>query len=500
MPFERHAFISYAHIDNQPLPTEKDGWVTLFHEALEQLLAGRLGGQAEIWRDDKLRGNDMFSDEIVAQFPRTAALVSILTPRYVKSEWCTKELLRFCDAAERTGGLVVDNKCRVFKVVKLPVEAREELPRVLAEVLGYEFYEIADHAPRELDPAYGEQSKQDFLRKVAKLAWDIKLLLDRLSATGGAADDVGKDATSPRPVVFLAECSRDRREAREVLETELKRLGYTVLPDRPLPSDEGEYVSAVEALLQRSDLAVHLVGSGYGAIPDGASQKSIVVLQNELAVKRCRQGALTRVVWLPDGIVSEHPAQAAFIDALRTQPAAQFGADLITGDLQTLRGTVHAALKKLERSASAAPSPPDASMRKRIHVVCDARDRKDALGLLRVLREKADVTLPVFTGDAAAVRAANHSLLMACDAVILYYGAGDEAWKFHQQNELRRIRALRGDRPLPPELLYLAAPVTDDKELLLGLGERNLVDALAGVADAAILAVVASVTGSAATA
>jgi hypothetical protein len=36
-------FISYAHIDNQPLPTEKDGWVTLFH--------GRFSSS---WRDDSV--------------------------------------------------------------------------------------------------------------------------------------------------------------------------------------------------------------------------------------------------------------------------------------------------------------------------------------------------------------------------------------------------------------------------------------------------------------
>jgi hypothetical protein len=500
MPFERHAFISYAHIDNQPLPTEKEGWVTLFHEALEQLLAGRLGGQADIWRDDKLRGNDVFSDEIVAQFPRTAALVSILTPRYVKSEWCTKELGRFCEAAGRTGGLVVDNKCRIFKVVKLPVEAREALPQVLGEVLGYEFYEIdADHAPRELDPAYGEKSKQDFLRRVARLAWDIKLLLDRLAAHDGAAGGARKDEGAARPVIFLAECSRDRREAREVLEAELERLGYTVLPDRPLPGDEGEYVAAVAALLARSQLAVHLVGSGYGMVPDGPSQKSVVAIQNELAVTRAREAMLPRIVWLPEGTTSAHPAQAAFIEALHTRPEIQFGADLITGDLETLRGAVHAALKKLERSRSAAASAAAGGTRKRVHLLCDARDRKDALPLIRRLRDTVDVTLPIFTGDAAAVREANQSLLAACDAAILYYGAGDEAWKFHQQNELRRIRALRGDRPLPPEVLYLAAPVTEDKELLVGLGEPHLIDALTGVPEAVIATFLAGVTGNAST-
>jgi hypothetical protein len=488
--YERHAFISYAHIDNQPLPTEQDGWVTLFHEALEQLLAGRLGGTAKVWRDHKLRGNDVFASEIVGQFLTTAALVSILTPRYLKSEWCTKEIGEFCDAAEKTGGVVVDNKSRVFKVLKLPIDEQPAaLPPALSQVLGYEFYELdADQTPRELDPAYGEKSKQDFLRKVAKLAWDIKLLLDRLSADAVSA---GTD----KPVVYLAECSRDRREAREMLEGELTRLGYVVLPDAPLPTDEREYVAEVERLLARCRFAIHLIGGTYGLVPDGPSQKSVVVLQNEIAAKATQAAALKRVIWVPEGTQSDQSAQAAFIAALHSDAAMQLGADLVTGDLETLKGAIHAALKKIERpEPERRPAPAAVSTaRHRIHLLCDARDRKEAIALIKHLRDAAEVSLPIFAGDAAQVREANQSLLMACDAVILYYGAGDEAWKFHQQNELRRIRALRTDDPLPPETVYLSGATSDDKDLLVALGEPTVVDGRNGLPEAALAAALAAV-------
>ena len=503
MTFERHAFISYAHIDNQPLPTEKAGWVTLFHDALQQLLSGRLGGNADIWRDQKLRGNDIFSDEIVAQFPRTAALISILTPRYLRSEWCTKEIKEFCEVAQRAGGLVVGNKCRVFKVVKLPTDQQDPLPPVLTQVLGYEFYDFdEDKTPRELDPAFGEKSKQDFLRKIAKLAWDIKLLLDQLDAHDPSRDSPEKDEAACKPIVYLAECSRDRREAREILEGELRRLGYTVIPERQLPSDEGDYIAEVARLLARSRFSIHLVGSSYGLVPDGSSQKSVVVLQNELAVKRSQSGALQRVIWLPDGTSSEHPAQAAFIEALHKDANSQFGAELITGDLETLRAAIHAALKKIARADQPTQTEPTAAQdsRKKIHVLCDAKDRKDAVALLKFLKGRGlDVSFPVFTGGAGEVREANQSLLVSCDAVILYYGAGDEAWRFHQQNELKKIRAQRSEKPLPAEFIYLAGPATEDKGLLLDLQEPNLINGLNGFSEDAMAAFPAAVAPRAAT-
>ena len=109
MPFDLHAFISYAHIDNEPLEPGQPGWVSRFHAVLKTRLSQRLGEPARLWRDDKLRGDDVFDDEIRAQLPRAALLVSILTPRYVRSGWCKSELDGFAAAAAATGGVQVRN-------------------------------------------------------------------------------------------------------------------------------------------------------------------------------------------------------------------------------------------------------------------------------------------------------------------------------------------------------------------------------------------------------
>ena len=109
MRFKKHLFISYAHLDNQILSSEEEGWISRFHASLESLLSMRLGGKARIWRDTKLTGNDIFGDEIVDQFPETALLVSIISPRYLRSEWCTKEAREFVEAASDTGGVTVGN-------------------------------------------------------------------------------------------------------------------------------------------------------------------------------------------------------------------------------------------------------------------------------------------------------------------------------------------------------------------------------------------------------
>ena len=531
MPFEHDLFISYAHIDNQPLTAEQQGWVTRFHATLSAQLSMRLGSVARIWRDDKLRGNDVFSNEIEQQFGRTALLVSVLTPRYLASDWCRRELTGFCAEFGRSGGLAPANKQRVFKVVKTPVGDVAGLPASLRDTKGYDFFTDCDGAPLELDPAYGVKYSEGYFRLVAVLSWELAQLLKVLQApvaglaTGGvAANDPGQPSTNPsahsvdadaaatpganndtaglpttaaavagddlRPVVYLAECTADRREVRSMLDAELKLHGVRVLPEQALPrDDEAAYNSAVEAQLAQCALSIHLVGTVYGAVPDGAGDKSVSVLQNEAAARQCHHGSLQRLIWLPEGTTSPQPQQQAFIQRLLEDDDAQYGADLLSADVEALKSAMHTMLKKLQQPKPAPPPPPvpaadlvvDAGTTNPpaaplVYLLCDALDRKATVPLRRWLKDHGyGVALPAFEGGAAQVRAANDQLVATCDAVLLFYGAGDEAWKRTTDNDLVKRRGLRG-ADAPALFTWLDTPSSADKDDLVDMAEPGLID------------------------
>ena len=524
MKFDQHVFISYAHIDNQPLSPQQQGWVTRFHATLGALLSMRIGRPAQIWRDDKLRGNDVFAAEIVEQFGHTAMLMSVLTPRYLESEWCTRELREFCEQAEREGGVVRDNKSRVFKVLKGPLDTEAALPGAIRGVLGYDFYVLEDGAPLELDAAYGESFAQNYNRRVGKLAWDAAQLLKQLEGAADPGPGVGPGAApatpqAVKPTVYLADCSHDRHDLRERLEAELKLHGCTVLPDRQLPlDDETECLRRVGQWLARCDLAIHLVGATSGAVPDGASGESIVAMQNRLAAERSRACALPRLIWLPEGTRSENATQQAFIDALHTDADAQFGADLLSGGIETFRTAIYTTLERLGAAAAAAaaavtaaatttatpiPEPgvaPPAVTAASVYLICVEPDRKASLPLRRFLRDHGiDVELPAFEGSAAAVREANAALLANCAAVIVFYGAGDEAWKRSVDSDLKKLKGASA-RSLPaPAFTYLAEPRSGDKEDLFDMQEPGLIDARSGLPEAALLALLGALRSGRAT-
>ena len=397
MPFDSDVFISYAHLDNQPLAAGMVGWVSEFHEALGKRLGEVLGKAPRIWRDPKLQGNDVFAREIEERFERAAVLVSVITPRYLESEWCRRELSEFWEAARHTGGPVVGNKARVFKVVKTPVE-RTRMPPPLEPLLGYEFYRLQPGTgrPLEFNRVYGPDAERDFWVRLNDLAYDLADLLKRLEQPGASP-------AADQPTAYLATATADLQPQHDALRRELLRHGYGVRPDRELPLRSPDLEPAVAEGLEASRVSIHLIGAAFGVVPEGGVD-SLPAVQARLAAERARLGGLVRLVWIAPGAPSDDPRHRAFLAALRDDPAPGPGSDLLETPFEDLMALAVARLTAAERPASparaAAPRPLP-----RVYLVCDGRDL-DAVGPLRryLFDRELEVTLPAFEGDETALR------------------------------------------------------------------------------------------------
>jgi hypothetical protein len=502
MAFEKQVFISYAHLDNVPLTPTQDGWINVFHKTLSAALTMQLGREAQIWRDSKLAGNDIFADEIVQQFPKTELLISILTPRYVQSEWCTREVHEFYKSAQVTGGVRVENKSRIIKVIKTPVSDEKPLPDVMKDALGYPFFIYEDDKPVGLDPAFGPQFAEKLNLKIYLLAVDVAQLIGKIESEAPTGAAPAAAAGNDKPGIFIADCSVDLSEGREAVMSDLRGCGYPVYPETKLTTDvEASYLGDLAANLACCKLAVQILGGGYGIVPDGPSELSVPALTNALAVEYSRKFGLKRIIWVPSGTQVSSSRQQQFLDSLVRDPQAQFGADLITGNLEDLKSAIHAALKKIE--APPPPPPPvteeAADGTKRVYLICDQRDKKLTVPLIKFLKAQGiQPNVPVFEGDAATVRQLNQDLLSACDAAIIFYGSGDEAWKGSIDAEILRSKEFRPSKKAPPTFTYLAEPSTDDKSFLVETEEpATLINCLSGFSESALANVMKTVTGKA---
>ncbi len=459
--FDYDLFISYAHIDNEALTESQKGWIAQLHERLAIRLGQLLGEEPQIWRDPKLQGNDYFDETIVDQLDKVAILLSVVSPRYVKSEWCTKELHEFVKAARQTGGVRVGDKARLFKVVKTPIPL-EAHPRELQPLLGYEFFEIDPESghPIEFDQVFGPDAEQRYWSRLNDLAYDIRDLLVSIKARGNGTI---ASAASSGVTVYLAETTQDLNDKRDDIRRELQQGGHTVLPDRPLPLYGPDLESAVRDYLDRCKLAIHLVGASYGMVPE-AAECSVIALQNALAAERSAASDLRRLIWLPPELDLADERQQAFVETLKNDPAVQHGADLLETTLEDLKTVIRDKLAPREEPEAVPDAVPADERPPLVYLLCDQRDKEVVAPLDDYLYELGfEVEMPLFEGDEEAVREYHQEMLTLCDAVLIYYGEADEAWVKVKVMDLRKAAGYGRAAAMRATAVYVAEPETPDK-------------------------------------
>ena len=133
--YEFDIFVSYAHVDDQPLidavgerPT---GWVATLVRHLKTELAQKIG-RAEavsVWFDaHNLRGHHTLVDEIAARLERSAIFLAILSPGYAASQWCWDEVSLFTRGSP-------DLARRIFVVEKAPLDEGSAMPLGITTML-----------------------------------------------------------------------------------------------------------------------------------------------------------------------------------------------------------------------------------------------------------------------------------------------------------------------------------------------------------------------------
>jgi hypothetical protein len=470
--FDGDAFISYAHLDNLELVEGRKGWVANFHRALEVRVGQLLGKTPQIWRDPKLSGNDLFAETLVDRLKHVAVLVSVVSPRYLKSEWTLRELDEFCRAANDQGGVHVSNKARVFKVLKTPVP-HERTPPELRALIGYEFFKIDPETGkvRELDEVFGPEAQRDFWLKLDDLAHDVVQLLEALEAPpNGVAGSAAVAAEPPRAApsrgaVYLAVTTSDLRESREALKRDLQQQGYTVLPDRTTPDVADEARAAISEDLGRSRLSIHLIGRNYGLVPEG-DKISLVEIQHELAIARAAAGDFSRLIWIPASQRVDDERQQRLIEQMKMDPRVSGRADLLETAFEDLRTMMQDWLTRaepvppaaLDRAAAACPL---------LYIVADPRDAAAlAPWADRLFEERLEVVMPIFEGDEGEIREYHEDNLAHCDGVLIFYGAGNELWLRRKLREIQKAAGYGRSKPQPPVGICLIGPRTPEKERL----------------------------------
>lgn len=176
--WQHDVFVSYARVDDQPLPGARDGWVCQLVDALKVLLAQQLG-RAEllaVWRDLQLPGNEPLPTAIFGAVQRSATLLVVLSEGYLASDWCQGEYEAFL-------ALAGANTRRVFMVERMPID-RSRRPRPLDDLIGYPFWirDRSDGPARTLGVPVPRPDEPEYYSRLNRLALELASELRRITA------------------------------------------------------------------------------------------------------------------------------------------------------------------------------------------------------------------------------------------------------------------------------------------------------------------------------
>ena len=162
VPHYKHdIYVSYAHVDNEPLGGVDTRWVTNLITGLKPLL-GQKFGRADaysLWMDNTIRAYEAITPQLLEQVQDSAILLLILSPGYVASEWCCRELSTFVAKVGKETG-------RVFVVGREPIDR----PEALQDILGYKFW-VKNEADNPRTLGFPDQTTRSLSIFSASMRW-----------------------------------------------------------------------------------------------------------------------------------------------------------------------------------------------------------------------------------------------------------------------------------------------------------------------------------------
>jgi hypothetical protein len=188
--YDHDIFVSYAHEE------QLGEWTVRLQEELRKALnlifyLKPPGRTFNVWIDEILRKNLPLSKALKTHVEGSALLLIVMSPFYLGSAWCGREVEWFGAAARSR----IDPNARIF-VVHAQATTRTAWPPSLAELPGYQFFGRHPRANVELPLGLigDEEDKVAFKQALYNLAGQIKQQID----------DLASEAAAPQPSAPLA--------------------------------------------------------------------------------------------------------------------------------------------------------------------------------------------------------------------------------------------------------------------------------------------------------
>ncbi|MCV6637262.1 toll/interleukin-1 receptor domain-containing protein [Candidatus Albibeggiatoa sp. nov. NOAA] len=222
--YQYDIFVSYAHVDNTPLPGAEQGWVSTLINGLRNHLGQKLGRSDayQLWLDTTEPTNAQLLSKRQQNISESALLLIILSPAYLASAYCMSDLSQFIITTGVDAG-------RIF-IVEHDYIDPDERPPSLEHIMGYPFW-IRDTMTQQIRklgvPKPNPEREFEYYQRLDDVAREMVNKLKSMRQTVHPA----VENSTPMTTVFLASATEDLIEQRSKIKRYLIQQNIRVLPE-----------------------------------------------------------------------------------------------------------------------------------------------------------------------------------------------------------------------------------------------------------------------------
>lgn len=461
--YKHDYFISYANVDDQKQAGVETGWVSNLARSLDAQLSmeiGRAGRLDVFWDRQDMSRNQLLETQIREALQSTACFVLVLTPGFMESPWCPRELAWFREAVARQPR----GNSRIFVIDQGKVTEAQSR-QMFEGHLTYPFFATTDSGHRRLlgypvpDPKQHPAYYDAVATLARELGQELRALKDPAQVPVNQPDNPAPAAAkSAALTVFLAETSDDLIPQRRQVQQYLEDNNYCVLRVSSPAATLGGWRGQAEPLLQQADAFVQLLGLSPGRdfddSPDGLvlQQATLAAECSAQRARRSRQpgqpgsGPLPVLQWRSPTLLPLLTAHPALL-----QVAA--GPGVIAGPLEEFKA-------EIKRTVIVPPSPAPSRLPVQpaeeqgamplIFINTGPEDLPQAEQLLQLLASLNCVPFtPLLEGSPEEIRRELDAGLLDSDGLIYFYGQISAEWLRRQFRTLPTILPRRTQQQPP---------------------------------------------------
>lgn len=453
--YTNDVFISYAHADDAGILGSDKGWVLNFVDDLEKSLAMKLGKKENetpfIWKDEELERNKLLTDALVNELKKTAVFLIIMSPSYLKSDWCGKELKQFLEIAQDKNA-----SGRIF-IVEIDELNRNEYPTEIDKnLLTYRFW-TKEKGSKAKTLGIPKRDNEEYYTRLIDIRNDLAKELSRIK---DSANTLQAQPTY-KSTIFLAQVTDDLDEKREEIKRYLKDSGYKILPEDNWYAKESfnELREDIKQNLNQSSLYVQLLSNLPGKKILN-TENTLVKFQFEMA----QTSGKKMLIWRPSNFNTEDVTSPEHKKILESEYVR-------TGIFEEFKAAITTALQP-----APAPLPPAPGNSKFLYICTDEIDkdycentilkiideRNQEIETNNIQKNKIDCFFPLENASSPDSRKYNDDSFLISDAALFVYCNSDPSTVLNQINYCRKIN-IRRKEPFDIVALYDGPPTAKNQ-------------------------------------